>query len=376
MRIGILTFHASHNYGSMLQAFALQHYLKGMGHDVETINLRNDAQNDFYHYPLRPVKGKYKNFIKDILSPKWMYHECRKWRKYEVFLENNLSLTKKVYKYWEEIEKDLSNLKYDCLITGGDQIWNVKCIDFDKSYFLPSKLLNIKKISYSPSFGNSLPRLSNEDKIFIKTHLADYNHISVREQSMKDYLSSEIENRIDVTVDPTLLLSAKDYDGLISEKPIIKGKYAYYYSPQGDLNLERLAFLIGEKYGLNVYTSFPHRYRNTGLKPVYDAGPSEFLNLVKNADLVIGRSYHLVVFSILFHKEFIALSGDKDKRMSNILSSLNLLERGSVNDNNLDCIPFKSIDYQIIDNIIDSNRQESQSYLKSILGCPQQTRIS
>ena len=44
MKIGILTFHASHNYGSMLQAYALLHVIMGMGHDCKIINLRTDVQ--------------------------------------------------------------------------------------------------------------------------------------------------------------------------------------------------------------------------------------------------------------------------------------------------------------------------------------------
>lgn len=44
MKTGILTFHASHNYGSMLQAFALQTTIQNMGHECEIINLRTDVQ--------------------------------------------------------------------------------------------------------------------------------------------------------------------------------------------------------------------------------------------------------------------------------------------------------------------------------------------
>ena len=37
MKIGILTFHRAHNYGAVLQCYALQDVLKGTGHDVEVI---------------------------------------------------------------------------------------------------------------------------------------------------------------------------------------------------------------------------------------------------------------------------------------------------------------------------------------------------
>lgn len=42
MRIGILTFHCAHNYGAMLQCYALQEYLKGRGDEVYVIDYRPD----------------------------------------------------------------------------------------------------------------------------------------------------------------------------------------------------------------------------------------------------------------------------------------------------------------------------------------------
>ena len=40
MKIGIITFHASFNYGSMLQAWAMQTYLEQQGHEVWIVNYR------------------------------------------------------------------------------------------------------------------------------------------------------------------------------------------------------------------------------------------------------------------------------------------------------------------------------------------------
>ena len=48
MRIGIITFHAAFNYGSMLQAYALQTFLEKKGHQVEIINFRPEIQKKTY----------------------------------------------------------------------------------------------------------------------------------------------------------------------------------------------------------------------------------------------------------------------------------------------------------------------------------------
>ena len=47
-KIGQLTFHASHNYGSVLQAYALSKELQILGHETEFINLRPQSQKEVY----------------------------------------------------------------------------------------------------------------------------------------------------------------------------------------------------------------------------------------------------------------------------------------------------------------------------------------
>ncbi len=367
MKIGILTFHASHNYGSMLQAWALQKYLNTHGHDAETINLRTKAQQDKYNFPLRPVKGKLRSFVSSMVNPLGVYHACKKWKLYEKFIRENLRLTEKTYKSWKEIISDLPSLGYQCLITGGDQIWNMTCKDFDKSYFLPSKLPGIKKMSYAPSSGNFLSRITEEQTTFIKETLSDYSCISVRETSMQSFLSELINTNIEVTVDPTLLLNSNQYEEFISEEPIVKGKYIFYYSPSRKVYAEKLAMKIGRQLGMPVYTAFPRLMRNYGLEVVPEAGPAEFLNLLKGASLVIGKSFHLVVFSLLFHKEFIAVDGDTDARMKNILTKLQIPERGQVNEDNYKTVNLPSIDFEKVDALLRVEREFSEKYLEKSL---------
>ena len=94
-----------------------------------------------------------------------------------------------------------------------------------------------------------------------------------------------------------------------------------------------------------------------------EVGPAEFLNLLKNASLVIGKSFHLVVFSLLFHKDFIAVDGDNDARMKSILTKLQISERGQVNEENYKTIKLPSIDFDKIDAILHRERELSEKFL-------------
>jgi len=363
MKIGILTFHASHNYGSMLQAYALQHFLHQKGYEVETINLRIIEQRRLYKFPLIPMKGLMRRYIKSMLNPLWLFHECKKWIRYEEFLEKYIKKSSKEYGSWEEIKKDLPILGYQCIITGSDQIWNMKSHDFDISYFLPDRLLSIKKVAYSPSFGDLLSEITNERERFIKGCVSEYSCISVREKSMKDYLEKLLHREVELVLDPTLLLYSNDYESIITKEPLIKGDYIFYYTPGVNFALEEFALKISDHMGLTIVTSFPRILRKKNFVSVYEAGPLEFLNLVKNAKFVIGKSFHLIAFSVLFHKEFIAIDGNSDSRMKSFLSLLSLSERGMVNENNYKTISLRNIDFDQVDRIIEEMRNHSRDFL-------------
>ena len=373
MKIGIITYHSSHNYGSMLQAYALSSYLRSKGCDVEIIDYRNKRQLRLYKHPLSPFAYNYRYFLKYILSftnPIWLYHECKKWALYERFIKEFLPVSSKQYRTWEEIKEDLPSLNYDFIIAGGDQIWNMKGLHFDTSYYLPSKLPYVKKISYSVSFGGEfLNKIESKDVIFIKNCLIDYSDISVREESVKIYLENVINKKVYITLDPTMLLKAEDFRIFI-EKPIIKGNYIYYYSPFPRPEAERLAILYGDYLGLKVVTSAPHimNKKNSRMCVLHESGPKEFLNLLSNATMVIGRSFHLVAFSLLFHKEFLVVDGDNDYRLKYILSKVGLCDRGVVNCSNYKINILKKIDYNRIDSIISELRENSVNYLKESIG--------
>lgn len=371
MNIGILTFHAPHNFGSMLQAYALQRYLTNQGLNVVILNLRTNRQMRLYKHPLSPVLPLRRSVLYDnllsLFNPVWLYRECRKWNVYEDFLKNNLRLTKR-YKNWEELKKDIPLLNLDCIITGGDQIWNLRCKDFDTSYFLTGELGGVRKISYSPSFGGKLlSSITEKETELIIKNLMDYDYISVREDSMQLFLSKHFNKEVEVVVDPTLLLEAQDYDALIDEEPLIKGEYIYYYSPIYRPYAEKLAKMMGESLGLKVVTSFPHVFRNDGLVGFQESGPIEFLNLLKNSTFVVGRSFHSVIFSLLYHKNFIAIDGARDNRMNNILSLLGIPERGMVTEGNYKDFILPEIDFEKTDGIIRDQRNKSVLFLKKAL---------
>lgn len=364
-KVGIITFHASHNYGSMLQAYALQQVILNMGYDCEIINFRNAAQKEMYK-PIFMQGTLYSKCVRFIIQAPYALGILKKYRLFEKFLKEDLVLSSKEYNTLKDLEN--ADFNYDYYISGSDQIWNVKAYDFSYAYFLPF-VKSGKRIAYAPSMGSYLSIKRYGDIKKISDLLKKYDAISVRETNGAKYIESICDKPVATVLDPTLLWDSKEYVKLINDKPLIKGEYVFIYSPWSNEKVYEMAYALGQKYNKKVVISQGLRNKHEMLKwgnkfKIYAAvGPKEFLNLCKNAFIVCCDSFHAVVFSILFKKCFFVLDGMKDNRISNLLQITNLQDRSfNLSDDYLTA-PLH-IDYTNALNHLDTERQESLDWLK------------
>ncbi len=151
-KVGIITFHASHNYGSMLQAYALQQVVLSMGYDCAIINFRNIAQKEMYK-PIFMRGTLYGKCVRFIIQAPYALGILKKYRLFEKFLKEDLILSSKEYNTLKDLEN--AEFKYDYYISGSDQIWNVESWDFSYAYFL-TFVKSGKRIAYAPSMGPGL----------------------------------------------------------------------------------------------------------------------------------------------------------------------------------------------------------------------------
>ena len=363
--IGTITFHSSYNHGSMLQAYALQEYITkkfGKFFDYKIINLRTKRQRDYYNRPF--CCYDLKNIIKSILFIKYrrMFLDGRK--NYENFLNNRLNITEEYSTINELCD---ANLSFDYYISGSDQIWNYPILDFDWSFFLEFCEKG-KKISYAASLGpNKIDDCDESTKKRITKDLSEYSKISVREKGSYDAIK-KITGREDISIniDPTLLLDEDDWKKIIDEKRLIEDDYIFLYDLKNNSESYKIADRISKKYKMPVVTvknmyHLKNEYKHFIRK--YDAGPSEFLNYVKNAKIVISSSFHGNVFSIILKKPFLAVGGSRDNRIKDILEITGLKDRavGNVGE-----IPsgdkLFNVDFSKCDAGLVRERQKTERY--------------
>lgn len=370
-KIGILTFHAAHNYGSLLQNFALQRTLVSLGYSPITINLRTAQQKEQYS-PFKPFSELIdkKRFLLTLAYLPWKKQLLQKAKLFEEFLKTELILTEEV-----SSETEFNSLPlFDAYIAGSDQIWNVYAKDFCWSYFLDFVGKDTTKISYAASMGTSPMQLLSDPQRAEKVSklLIDFDAISVREEKTRNVVEKLTGKEAKVLVDPTLLLDSQEWSKHISEKPLKRGGYVLLYNPYYLPDVYCQAKILSALTGLPVVTTninIKGIIHGKGIEKKLDVGPWEFLNLVKNASYVIGRSFHLLAFACIFNKKFIAVNGMGDSRLNNLLT-LTGMQGCATSDGDVNTAlkANDDIDWNKVNAAISQERKKSLEFLQNSLG--------
>lgn len=389
MRIGIASCYSHHNYGSMLQAYATQKVIEELGCEAITIasyrsiNYMTQSKARYYYHKITN---------KDILLAKIRLVLSRL---YEKRFEDVVAGQKERSQYFDtfykthfklsDLNKDRNELTSfsktcDAVIAGSDQLWNPINVEHDyfTLTFVPD---SIKKIAYATSIGTTV--IPSYQKNTYLEFLDRFNYISVREDSAKDTLEKlGVKNKIEVVLDPTLLFTGKEWMDIQNEERIVKDKYIFCYylgvNPQHREFANKIKELTGYKIvALQHLDEFVKDDLNFGDMKPYNVGPSEFLNLIRNAEYVCTDSFHGTCFSILNHKKFFTLnrhmatnSQSTNSRIDSLLGGLGLENRranGVLDEDTISKLINTEIDYKTVDPILEKKRTESKEFLKNAI---------
>lgn len=327
MKIGIVTFHCSYNFGSALQAFALKQYLVNKGHDVHIIDYRS---KDFDAYRLFRCSGLKSVVVDFLLFPK----NLRRRNAFQAFWRDYFNLTDQTYRgnaAEEELQHDMQ--AYDALICGSDQIWNLDCTKGpDAPFFLSFASDSSKRIAYAPSLAHARFRsdyFTDNDRARISYWLNKFDALSVREASVAEQFRQLTKKNIEEVLDPTLLLDVQDYRNVESPQlpnGIEKGKYIFAYTLWENDRMYQYVDALAQKYNLTIvyYSGKKIHYESPSIN-IRGVGPREFLSLIDHAYCIVSNSFHATVFSILYGKPFVTFGTEKSSsRMYTLLGKLGL----------------------------------------------------
>lgn len=328
-KIGIITLSASDNCGSLLQTYALKHLLEPYG-DVEVINFSTESSHWAYDIPC--LSGKDKLFMAFSHYRKEKFQNLLRCKEaYKDFRVNQLQM--------DDIEifpDDLITIrdKYDVVVVGSDQVWNVAMGDFDEAFFLG--WVKGKKVAYAPSLGGNDIRMSKNAGQMIEW-IKSFAYLSVREESGKCCLEEISGKTVEKVLDPTLVLPEKEWVKLVGE-PLIKEDYIFYYS-WAYCYEEQLDIVQKESKRLDMPVividsrKWMHKdEKKYGFILSKSEGPQSFLNLMYYAKHVYVESFHGMAFAYIFRKNFWLIDSfeniqEMDKRLKEFVDLLNAQDR-------------------------------------------------
>ena len=347
MKIGILTFHRAHNYGAVLQCYALQTYLQGQGHQVSVIDYYPSHFFTFYNW-FQPQLLHVRNPFEFVRRIKLINNKRKRHQAFVQFIEQKLNLCP---------VSEIFEHAFDVIIVGSDQVWNT-VHGFDPFYWGAIKFpAQTRLISYAASMPD---KLDEGNATLVRSMLNNFDAISVREASLKSILTVLTDNQpIHQDLDPTMLLKTADWQQL-SSKRIIPKPYLLLYLVQYKPEVERIARQIAEERNLEMIYITPDVDFKTS-PSVYGASPEDFVSLFRYADFVVSASFHGTVFALQFSRPFLSyrMGIGRDARVANLLEPLGLLHHFT---NNYD----SSADYtcHIEESKLESLRSLSYKYLK------------
>ena len=346
-KVGIITlYYNNDNYGGIAQAYALNEYISQLGFESELISYKRSSPH-IMGTKERITQDGLLVVVKEKLEnlPQKLYYRVinkRAQSRYGEKLSKNIDDRKKAFsksretiphseEVTEDTIEDIIGDKYDYYISGSDQIWKPGVLQ--KPYLFTFLDDSKKRFSYASSI--AITDLPKDYGLIMKKGLCKYKWISVREQSSKQYLESITGRDVDVVVDPTFLLSERDWNKITGTRQV-EGHYLFAYFLGDNCKQRRKVKGFAQQKKLKIVT-LPHvegkiRASDIGFGDIelYDVDLAKFFSLIKYADYVCTDSFHAAVFANIFETNFsvferfvFSKKSNMNSRIETLLASLN-----------------------------------------------------
>lgn len=381
MKILILTQPLHTNYGGLLQAYALQQILKGMGHDVVTdrlgvvqkLPLWNRTLRFLYHATQFYILKNYRYY-----PYRYLFFSFNKENKAKRSIATNTERFVNIHidtidLFTRSNENVINTVRqFDAIVVGSDQVWRATMSDIPTYFLSFTKAMNVKRIAYAASFGtDDLKEYSKMEMKIASESIKLFDAISVREESgvhlCRDYFKMDAVH----VLDPTMLLSKDDYLKLIEgEDSSCSTDILLTYILDRVQEKNEIINKIGNALHLTSYENGPLKYfsniiENNVSECIFPS-VSRWLAGFRDAQFVVTDSFHGTVFSIIFNKPFVAILNSERgaSRFISLLSILGLKNRlistgGEVSEEHL-----KPIDYTEVNKILNDWKLQSINYIR------------
>ena len=367
MKIDIITLHRAQNYGSVLQAFALQKQIEKLGHQAYILDYYPERYtNKGLLKRLKNKSSRFNNPLVLLIAKLLIYPSyLKKGIQFNKFM-HYLNLEKPSFATNEEGMGRFTDA--DAYCAGSDQIWNSHWNEgVEKVLFLDFVPKGKLCLSYAASIGLSNIPANEIDET--KLLLDKFEFLSLREDKGVELVRELGRTDAVQCLDPTLLMSKEEWSQYADDS--YKGKeYVLTYNLHHDPEIDKCAKAIASKYHLQI-RNISYNWHDIIRHGHLDWCPTVegFLGLIKNAKYVVADSFHATAFSIIFEKPFVVIT--PEVASSRLSSLLKMLELDDYNINKFTSVKVieQPIDYIRVKSIIATKQRESIAFLNKAFTC-------
>lgn len=353
------------NYGSALQSWALGRAIARLGHRPVMLDYCPDVLRG--RNPLDPFahmwdKDEESRRMCELTMPAIRVN----YAKFEAFYRGRCNVSAGAYTS-ENFCECVGREGLDGFVCGSDTIF---CIDefkgFDDGYYANYPCMRGRSVAYAASFGDS--HFAPADYAMLDARLANFKAIGLRENQMLPYVKAHTAVPTARVVDPTLLLTSEDYDG-IAAPTVPHVPYLLLYARRYNPRMEAFAIREARERGLAIVEiSLRATNAELGHEMRYDAGVEEFLALVRDSAFVVTNSFHGLIFAVQYSRPCFVFSREQgDSKIGEVLELFGMEDRLLCTDARTDAEPT---DYARVHARIAAAREQSLAFLQSELELP------
>lgn len=356
MKTGILTLPLHCNYGGILQAYALQEFLRKEGHEVTVLDRQRNVADE------RLGARLYRTLCQKVMH-----------RNMQRYIHTHLHCTAPL-RSEEALATAATGL--EALIVGSDQVWRPEMIKgVETNYFLDFAPPACRRIAYAASFGTDRWQAPQEMTDRIRPLLTRFQAISVREEEGVGLCQEVFGQKATQVCDPTLLFDRSFYEKLLPEKGQSPDDALFYYLLGDKGANRRLVQQLAEKMGRQPYTVNAEREVHLGkFTFAHFPTPDRWLEGFSRAGFVVTDSFHGAVFALLFNKPFVVLKNLSGglSRITSLLQRYGLPSRLMEREELISATPepLLSLPYEMINQRIAEDRKRASEFLRHALSIP------
>ncbi len=340
----VVTVYDSMNYGSYFQAHAIEWEL-GKYDSVQFVDVHHQSTiKQTINMCLRKlVKGKWSAAILDL-------------KKYCIFKK-----AKKTFSVIDVSKIDKSDRSW--YFFGSDEIWNISRAKISRTKeFFGYSFPKHHRVAIAPSINTSkLEQFENSE--YIVQELNKFTAISVRDMHSRKVIERLISAKCTLVADPTLLFTKDTYKKYIVNHNDRNYILLYSYGRMLNNNVINAICEFAKKKGLSIISVgnwFDFCDKNIVVKP------ETFLAYVESAEYVFTDTFHGLMFSLIFEKQFLTFPCGNIK-VEETLDILNIRERMYDGRQSIENHLGENIDYNILSTKVQRFGEETRTYIERCL---------